>query len=355
MSKKKSAPQRAGDWQDFDASHVKLPPSGPISSGPGRTRWAFLAAILAVVFLVLIALQAALRDSPLSLAGTLGLVLALALQIGILVFLFRLTHSLAFFRRFIRPGLRRLLEEEGHIRIGNEKLFRGRKTIIMKIDMANYTRTTFQMPYGMRRLFQDLWFTLIDQAVADKVFLDKSLGDGSLYFFEDRLPGGSATAAFQAAVAIREKQVQLFDQTYQDRLQELLANEHEIAGPANAYLQRYEENRGESFWERRTFVRIALVTGYVDEGLWGLASQSHYDVHGAPLVLAARIEPVAQNGEIVFDQDFLDEIEEESPGLVDRSRLEHRSVHLKGIGDWEIYALPASSVSSSTSSSAASK
>ena len=249
-------------------------------------------------------------------------------------------RSLAFYGRFIRPGLKRLLKQEGRSMFGDDKLFRGRKTVIMKVDMANYTRTTFSMPYGMRRLFQDLWFTLIDRVVADKVFLDKSLGDGSVYCLEDGLPGGSCSAALKAALEIRERQVRLFDETFRRQLRQRLEAVAELRESAEVYLEKYREKMGRSFWDRSTLVRIALVSGYVDEGLWGLSSQSHYDVQGGPIILATRMEAAAENGEIVFDRKFLEELDEESPGLVDRSRLERRVVDLKGVGTWEIFALP---------------
>lgn len=250
-------------------------------------------------------------------------------------------RSVAFFNRFIRPGLKRLLVEKGHSLLGDEKFFRGRKTVILKLDMANYTRTTFDMPYGMRRLFQDLWFTLIDRVVADKVFLDKSLGDGSLYCFEDDLPGGSCRAALAAALEIRDRQLELFDTAYQERLASLLERTPELAERAKVYFENYRQKHGEDFKERRTQIRIGLVSGYADEGLWGLPSQSHYDVHGAPLILAARIEAQANNGEIVFDEAFLQELEEENPGCLPRSLLEARTIELKGIGTWHLFALPA--------------
>ena len=250
-------------------------------------------------------------------------------------------RSVAFYGRFIRPGLKDLLESQGHDLLGDEKLFRGRKTVILKLDMANFTRTTFTMPYGMRRLFLDLWFTLLDQVVAGKVFLDKSLGDGSVYCFEDGLPGGSCRVALETALEIRERQVGRFDQTYREGLDRLLERTPELVPRAEQYFEAYRQRHGEDFAERRTQIRIALVTGFVDEGLWGLTSQSHYDVQGEPLVLAARIEAQAQNGEIVFDEDFLRELQEEAPGWLDTSRLEERTLELKGVGSRKIYALPA--------------
>ena len=250
------------------------------------------------------------------------------------------SRAVTFYGRFIRPGLKRLLQVRGPQMLGDEKLFRGRKTVILKLDMANYTRTTFDMPYGMRRLFQDLWFTLVDKVVARQVFLDKNLGDGSVYCFEDGLPGGSCSAALRAALEIRERQLGTFDRLYRQRLEVLLERTPELGKIAPRYYERYRAKTGQDFSERRTQIRIALTTGYVDEGLWGLASQSHYDVQGGPVVVATRLEEAAENGEIVFDDDFLAELEEESPDWLDRSLLEPRQVDLKGIGAWKLYALP---------------
>lgn len=249
-------------------------------------------------------------------------------------------RTVAFYGRFIRPGLKKLLKHRGDQMSGGEKLFRGRKTVILKLDMANYTRTTFDMPYGMRRLFQDLWFTLVDRVVSEQVFLDKNLGDGSVYCFEDRLPGGSCTNALLAALEIREHQVAELDRLYGERLVVLLERTPELRPAAESYFRRFRDKTGEAFDRRQTQVRIALTTGYVDEGLWGLSSQSHYDVQGGPLVVATRLEEEAENGEIVFDDDFLAELEEESPGLLDPRLLESRHVDLKGIGEWQLYALP---------------
>lgn len=249
-------------------------------------------------------------------------------------------RSVTFYSRFIRPGLEKLLQDEGHRLLGDEKLFRGRKAVIMKIDMANYTRTTFDMPYGMRRLFQDLWFTRIDRVVADLVFLDKSLGDGSVYCFDDNLPGGSCRTALEAAGEIRDRQVERFDIAYRKHLDTLLSRTPELAERAADYFRTYREKTGHDFDRRRTQVRIALTSGYVDEGLWGLTSQSHYDVHGGPLIVASRLESQAANGEIIFDDAFLEELEDESPHAVDRSQLERRNLDLKGIGRRQAWVLP---------------
>ena len=183
--------------------------------------------------------------------------------------------------------------------------------------------------------------------MADKVFLDKSLGDGSVYCFESDLPGGSCASALEAALEIRDRQVKIFDVIYRQKLEALLEETPELTERSAAYFEAYREKTGESFWRRRTQIRIALVAGFVDEGLWGLKSQSHYDVQGRPLVLATRIEAQANNGEIVFDPPFLEELEAERPGLVDRAELEERQVELKGIGPWTVLALPPTAQSSS--------
>ena len=44
--------------------------------------------------------------------------------------------------------------------------------------------------------------------------------------------------------------------------------------------------------------------------------------------------------------EFLEELEKERPGLVDRTELEERRAELKGIGPWTVLALPPTSQSS---------
>lgn len=352
MSSEKTTPKRAGVWENLgtSADDGRPPPrrwlrDENVDGAPRRSRLPQM--LVAAGTLVLILDVLGVLEPPATVNRWLErwptVTGALLLMVAFLVVARRYgqaLRSVAFYGRFIRPGLKRLLAQQAGRIYGDEKLFRGRKTVIMKIDLADYTRTTFDMPYGMRRLFQDLWFTLIDQVVAEKVFLDKSLGDGSVYCFEDRLPGGSCTAALDAAVEIRERQVERFDAIYRQRLRALLDDTVELALPAEAYLRRFEKRNGRSFWEVRTRVRIALVSGYVDEGLWGLSSQSHYDVHGGPVILASRLEAQARNGEIVFDRVFVEELEEESPGRLDPATLEERHLSLKGIGTRAVYVLP---------------
>lgn len=255
----------------------------------------------------------------------------------------RAERALAFYGRFVRPGLQRLLREETRMLAG-DKLFRGRRTVILKIDMAGYTRTTFRMPYGIRRLFVDLWFTVVDRVVARHVFLDKSLGDGSIYCFDAEAAADPCTTALRAALDLRDREVRRFDETFGRKLRVKLEAEPELTEVTDAYFDDYRRASGHELWDRRTTVRIALVVGYVDEGLWGLSSQSHYDVQGAPPILATRLEDQARNGEIVFDQAFLDALEREAVGRgsggLDRSRLEHRVEELKGIGPWQLWVVP---------------
>ncbi len=301
--------------------------------------------ITLVLLVLLVGILAVDAFSSLSLPAIFRQYHALTALAAIVLFFAVRTYSdalltIGFYGRFIRPGLRRLLLEHGESLVSGKKLFRGRKTVVMKIDVVNFTATTFEMPYGVKRLFIDLWFIHMDQLVADKVFLDKSLGDGSLYYFEDGLAGGSCTAALRAAMLIRDQQVKVFDETFARFFHRKMEECPELAMAAGQYLTRYEKQHGDSFWNRATEVRISLVSGYVDEGLWGLSAQSHYDAHGTVPVLASRMESQAGIGEIVFDENFLAELETESSNLLDRSLLLQRVVEFKGIGERLIFVLP---------------
>ncbi len=323
-------------WENLGASHGTDPRAKRIGLIEARRLFPFLGGLLLIGFLI------AEEVGTLEVPG-----LRLPAMIFLTVVLIQLAlrqqteeRSLDFFGRFIRPGLKNLLQQEGRRMTEGDKFFRGRKTVILKIDMVGYTKATFDMPYGMRRLFQDLWFTLIDQVVAERVFLDKSLGDGSIYCLENPSPGGACTEALKSAIEIRDLQVRRFDRVFGRRLKEQLAREPELRQAAESYFERYRQRTSEDFWRRETGVRMALVTGYVDEGLWGLSSQSHYDVLGAPVILATRLEDQAQNGEIVMDDRFLHELLEERPGSDVADLLEQSRPSLKGIGPWDVYALP---------------
>ncbi|MCP4903112.1 MAG: hypothetical protein GY906_39615 [bacterium] len=361
MSEGNGRPKRAGVWENLGTSVVDLQGSHSARSGG---RWAFFKASFgsaglrrrqtkilravssALAFLVaLLAILAVRAFSVLELPSWLvsyrfiTLLGALALLFVVQTYV-RAVQLVSFYRRFVHPGLRSLLEEKGDELHRGEKLFRGRKTVIMKIDIAGFTAATFDMPYGMRRLFLDLWFTLIDQVVAHQVFMAKSVGDGSFYCFEDQLPGGSCRAALEAAISIRLEKVHQFDTMFHALLSEKIESSKEFRSHAEAYLARFEQRTGQSFWDRQTVVRIALVTGYVDEGLWGLSGQSHYDIQGSLPILATRLEETANNGEIVFDRDFLDELAAQAPDIVNHMVVEPRTVSLKGIGMRDVVVLP---------------
>lgn len=243
---------------------------------------------------------------------------------------------LAFYGRFIRPGLKQLLSTEIEKSTGDIKVFRGRQIPIMKIDIMDHTKTTYQMPFGIKRLFQDLWFSVIDYVVHDKVFLDKNVGDGSIYCFKEGT-GSDCTQALEAAIKIKAEQLAGFDKIFKNKLEDLLNATPELQKPAESYFKKFEEKFGFHFWERKTNARIALVYGYVDEGLWGLSSQSHYDVQGDLVSLAARIESQAKPDEILLDENFVAALKREN--YIGVSKLEYRMVDLKGMGQVRVAGL----------------
>ena len=351
---KEQTPKRAGVWENLGRSLVdverrarwRVALAAGISPGPGRrfplVRLSLAVFALAAGLALLLVLQ---LWRPFHLPAPLASPEATAL-LAVLVAACsaracqEARHSVVFHRRFLRPGLERLLDLEGERLYRGEKLFRGHHTVIMKVDIVGFTRDTFPMPYGMRRLFLDLWFTLIDQVVADRVFFDKSLGDGSFYCFDAEAPEGGCHAALRAALAIRDRQVGLFDTTFRRLLQEKLRASEELREHAERFLAGYQLTAGRSFWKRCTHTRIALVSGYVDEGLWGLSSHSHYDVQGKLPILASRIEQTAGTDEVVFDEAFLAALEDERPGRLDRSGLRVFTAVLRGIGERTLLAVP---------------
>lgn len=244
-------------------------------------------------------------------------------------------RTLAFFGRFIRPGLKSLLHEKaGESHFGDSKIFRPRKIAIMKVDIVGHTESTFQMPYGMKRLFQDIWFTTIDQVVADRVFLDKNVGDGSIYCFSENHTDGACMSALVAAKQIRNHAIAEFDRQFNQKISALIEATDELQAPAESFFLSYKQRTGTEFWKRKTKVRIALVYGYVDEGLWGLTSQSHYDVQGDLVSLAARIESKALDNEVLLSEDFVKQLEE----IDAKIKLSPRKVSLKGMGEMTVYS-----------------
>ncbi len=245
-------------------------------------------------------------------------------------------RTLAFFGRFIRPGLKNLLKEEiQKSEYSDKKIFRPRQIAIMKIDIVAHTETTYQMPYGIKRLYQDTWFTMIDQVVAERVFLDKNVGDGSIYCFSETHKEGSCGSALNAALQIRDEAVAHFDEIFHQRLEEFLSVTEELRGPAQSFFDGYKARTGIDFWQRKTKVRIGLVYGFVDEGLWGLSSQSHYDVQGDLVSLAVRVESKAKENEILMDEAFV----KEAGSLLTPEMISPRLETLKGMGEVKLYAI----------------
>lgn len=241
--------------------------------------------------------------------------------------------ELAFFGRFVRPGLRNLLMGPHLHLLKDDKGFHGRKAFILKMDVVNHTLTTYQMPYGVKRLFQDMWFSTMDRVFSEHSFLDKNLGDGSIYCFadEERMGPRVLNMAFQ----IINEELAKFDQAFHKELQALLAREDELHAPFLNYKQIYRERFGHHFHERKTKVRIAVAYGMVDEGLWGQVEQAHYDVQGDLVTLVARLESEAGVGEIVIDEQYFTKLKADSPqsDFVFREDL----VQLKGIGETKLF------------------
>lgn len=355
---------RSGDWENLGTSHVDE--AGPaesrvdtelraagydagsrrgwLGSRIGRLHvWSATTLVLLAAVGVLQSLQSSgrLRLPPLLEHPLVPVLLTVLILLAALRGYRHSLQTLAFYRRFIRPGLRDLLEHEGRTLSRGEKLFRGRRAVVLKIDIVGYTFLTHDMPYGMRRLFLDLWYTLVDQVVADAVFYDKSLGDGSIYCFDAERSPRPCRAALEAALRIRDEAVPRFDRLFRARLAEKLAAPSDLSGPAASYLERYERRAGESLWQRRTAIRIALVAGHVDEGLWGLSGQSHYDVQGTAMVLAARLESAVGDGEIALDERFAALLADEcgGAGLLPLP-LRRRRIDVRGMGPREVFLVP---------------
>jgi hypothetical protein len=247
--------------------------------------------------------------------------------------------AMAFYGRFIRPGLRTLLKEHRQSFYSDQKLFRGRKIPIMKIDVVAHTASTFGMPYGVKRLFQDLFFTHVDYVVADKIFLDRSEGDGSIYFFDERISKTPCSDALASAFVIQEQAVRNFDREFSSRLDLLVSSEPELAGPMSNFRSRFEEKTGTRFEQRQTRVRVSFVYGFVDEGLWGLTSQSHYGLEGDLMTVLARLEKTAADNEILVTKDFAEKVRTESRGSNCDFEFTERLSDLKGIGEFVVVSV----------------
>ena len=241
-------------------------------------------------------------------------------------------RSLAFYGRFVRPGLKRLLESNKKKDLGTEKFFRAKQTVILKIDIVDHTKNTYKMPYGLKRLYQDLWFSLVDETIADKIFLDKNLGDGSIYCFEDRK--NICRTALESAMHITEVIVPIFDQQYKEKVRELIDVTPELQPVAEEFIARHPD-----FWHKRTKTRMALVSGCVDEGLWGLVEKSHYDVQGDLVSCVARIEANALSGEVLVSEEFFLQLKKEWDVWDTNYFAEMSILELKGIGQKLVYRM----------------
>ena len=78
----------------------------------------------------------------------------------------------------------------------------------MKVDIVDYTLSTYGMPYGIKRVFQHLWFTLVDSVLEGKTFFDKPEGDGSIYCLDEAIEGGGCVSALQAALRMGAEAVE---------------------------------------------------------------------------------------------------------------------------------------------------
>ena len=240
--------------------------------------------------------------------------------------------DLAFFGRFVRKGLKDLLLGNRQKALRGEKLLQGKRVVLLKLDIIGHTDATYGMPYGMKRLFQDCWFTEIDRVVAEKSFMDKPEGDGSIYFFEDLPDNCVASEVLRAALAIREHAVPKFDLAFQKRVSELLLAVPEVREPAEKFFGEYEKRSGTSFWNRKTKVRFVLVSGFVDEGLWGMMERGHYGLEGDLITLAARLEKKASSDEFVVTPELVQKLENEKAPIPSHT-LKWEEATLKGIGN----------------------
>lgn len=239
---------------------------------------------------------------------------------------------LAFFGRFIRRGLKELLTAHERKAIAGEKIFRGKEVAILKIDIIGHTATTYGMPYGMKRLYQDCWFTSIDHMVAEMTFMDKGLGDGSFYYFENDPNGKTCSDVLTVSKQIRDFALKEFDVEYRRRLKELLVKEPALREPVEQFRAQYRERTGFDFLQKETKARFVLAYGFVDEGLWGMMSKGHYDVEGDLVTLTARLEKAADAGQIISNERFVEKLAKEDLRLASQLKVEWKTAELKGIG-----------------------
>lgn len=247
-------------------------------------------------------------------------------------------RALSFFGRFVRPGLKNMLQSMGNNVYSEQKVFRGREVPVVKIDIVGHTQLTYSMPYGLKRLFQDLWYSRVDACFQELAFVDKNVGDGSIYCIKEDISETPCLTVLKRVVDIRDRHVPEFWKEFKQRAHLLIESEPELRVPYQAFMRRYQERYGHHFWDYEFKIYAALVFGFVDEGLWGLLGQSHYDVQGDLITLAARLESAALPNEIIIDEKFYYQLESETNETA-KLAFRWRTTKLKGLGQHQVASL----------------
>ena len=239
--------------------------------------------------------------------------------------------ALAFYGRFIRPGLKTYLKRRVKTDSDVKSIHRI-QIPILKIDIVDFTPFVSGMPHEVRRLFTDLWCELIDQQLEDKILMDKFEGDGSIYYLKPDIPGGSCTFAMQCASEIIENTTSKFDLVFRKELKTLTRENPNLVLAMADHAEKYRAKTGKNFLTNPTRVRFAMVYGFVDEGLWGMTSHSHYDISGDILITLARIEKEASENQVVASSDFLTMFHAENGNLPKDYQVTWLEKNLKGLG-----------------------
>lgn len=247
----------------------------------------------------------------------------------------RKIQLLAFFGRFIRPGLKQLLWDFRHKSETKSEWIRGKKIPLLKVDIVGYTDNTYKMPYGVKRLYQDLWYSYVDRILEKNSFFDMPEGDGSIYCISDGLLGGSCRAAINAAEEIKVKAIPAFDKAFKMKLALLLESVPQLRESFENFSYRYQLRMKENFSNQKTSARFIFHYSWVDEGLWGLKTKSHYNVAGDCLIELVRLEKIAGHGDYLMTRDFYNKWLEEDRDAVLRYDFDHQKRDLKGIGEFD--------------------
>jgi hypothetical protein len=248
------------------------------------------------------------------------------------------TALLVFYGRFIRPGLKQLLFDFRKTSENDRGWIRGKRIPVFKIDIVEYTDSTYKVPYGIKRLYQDLWYTHIDRTLENLSFYDHPEGDGSVYCINENLPGGSCSAMIRAAQLIQNKVIHDFDIEFKNDLRKMLDQHPGLREPFDKFLWRYQNHRSTDFWANETKARFIFHYGWLDEGLWGIKTKSHYSVAGDLLIEIKRLEKMAGPGDFLVTREFADKWKEEDSSVITNYHFNWRSTKLKGIGTFD-YAI----------------